>query len=130
VHHHRLVKGAFQIFGKESATSLRGVHLPDLDELLRAEAPLRIHGGQGRIFAYRLDSGDTSWVSQQVTGQPFWYRDGLSLIALIRGESVVPPGNVTRFEAGDNLILAATEQAYEEFRRTRQQTGGSESQEA
>ena len=95
--------------------------MPDLDELLRAEAPLRISGGHGRVFSCRLESRKDAWVGQQPTGHPFWARDGLSVIAVVRGAPVVPPGSVDRLEVGDNLILAATEQAYEQFLRTRQQ---------
>lgn len=95
--------------------------MPDLDELLRAEAPLRISGGHGRVFSCRLESRKDAWVGQQFKGRPVWAHDGLTLIAVVRDATVVPPSSVERFEVGDNLILAATEQAYAQFLRTRQQ---------
>jgi CIC family chloride channel protein len=114
VHHQRLVQGAMRILGGEAASSIRNINLPDLSNLLQFGRPIHIHEGKGRVFAYNLDAEDGSFVGRKAEGT-FNALVGLALVAVVRGEEVLPPDHVGPLEQGDLLIIAASEEAYSAF---------------
>ncbi|MFI5338727.1 MAG: chloride channel protein [Candidatus Methylomirabilales bacterium] len=121
VHHLRLVQGAFRILETAAIQDLRGVSLPDLNNLLRLGQSISIHGGKGRIFAFTLASPDSPLIGRpapDVNGT----KGGLALIAVVRGEEVLPPGHGGPIEQGDTLIIAADDQAYQDFMQNFGQT--------
>ena len=117
VHHQRLVQGALRILGGEMGRRLRGISLPDLSDLLRFDRAISIHDGKGRVFAYNLDSQDGSLVGREAGGA-FNALGGLSLVAVVRGEEVLPSDHVGLLERGDRLIIAASQEGYAEFTRS------------
>ncbi len=114
VHYHRLVQGAMRILSGETASNVRNINLPDLSNLLRFDNTITIHGGKGRVFAFTLDSEDGSLVGQGVE-EAFKVLAGLTLVAVVRGEEVLPPHQVEILEQGDRLIIAGGEETYAEF---------------
>lgn len=114
VHHQRLVQGALRILGGETSATIQDINLPDLSGLLKAGRPISIHGGKGRVFALNLDSADGFLVGREA-GEAFKAQAGLSLVAVVRGEEVLPPAQVETLEQGDRLIIAASQEAYAEF---------------
>ncbi|HSB80631.1 MAG TPA: chloride channel protein [Candidatus Methylomirabilis sp.] len=122
VHHQRLVQGALQILEAKTIRDLPGISLPDLSNLLRFGQPINIHGGKGRIFAFALDSEDGSLVGRDAEKAFGSLRD-VTLIAIVRSEEVLPPGQVGPLEQGDRLIIAASEEAYGEFLRAQAEPG-------
>ncbi len=118
VHYARLVQGAFHILESQAAEGLRGIHFPDLSELLRHGHSIPIHGGKGRIFALTVGPNDQEILNGKadiVLEEKY----GLVLVAVLRGEEVIPPGQAAPFEEGDHLILAASEQGYHAFMQSR-----------
>jgi CIC family chloride channel protein len=114
VHHLRLVQGAFRILETAAVHDLRGVSLPDLNNLLRLGQSISIHGGKGHIFAFTVASPDHPLVGRpaaEVNGT----NGGLVLIVVVRGEEVLPPGHGGTIEQGDTLIIAAGDDAYRDF---------------
>jgi len=85
VHHLRLVQGAFRILETAAIRDLRGVSLPDLNNLLRFGESISIHGGRGRVFAFTLESPDGSLVGRQPS-EAIDGKENLVLIAVVRGE--------------------------------------------
>jgi len=122
VHHRRLVEGALRILGGEAAPNIRDVNLPDLSDLLKVGRPISIHGGKGRVFAYNLDSADGFLVGREAE-EAFEAQAGLSLVAVVRGEEVLPPAQAGMLEQGDCLIMAASEEAHGEFLRIHGEAG-------
>jgi len=114
VHHLRVVQGALRILETAAIQDLPGVSLPDLNNLLRFGQSISIHGGKGHIFAFTLASPDTPLVGLPAT-EVNGTRGGLALIAVVRGEEVLPPGHGGPLEQGDTLIIAAGDQAYRDF---------------
>jgi CIC family chloride channel protein len=114
VHHLRLVQGAFRILETAATQDLQGVSVPDLNNLLRFGQSIGIHGGKGRIFTFTLASPDSPLVGRAAT-EVNGVKGGLVLIAVVRGEEVLPPGHGGLLEQGDTLIIAAGDQAYAEF---------------
>jgi CIC family chloride channel protein len=125
VHHHRLVQGALRILGGEAASNIRDIDLPDLDDLLRLDRPIRIHDGKGRVFAITLESEDGSLAGREA-GEVFQAGSGLILVAVVRGEDVVAPGHAGPLEQGDRLIIAGEDQAYLAFVQTHRKTAASD----
>jgi CIC family chloride channel protein len=113
-HHVRLLQGAFRILEKAGIQDLRGVSFPDLNNLLRFGQPIAIHGGKGRIFTITITSPDSPLVGHPAT-EVNGAKGGIALIAVLRGEEVLPPGHGGPLEQGDTLIIAAGDQAYAEF---------------
>ncbi len=123
VHQLRLVQGAFRILGSPAGRGLQGISLPDLDALLRFGIPIRIHGGRGYVFAVTLESPGDPLIGLQ-PGEAIGEKQGLVLVAVIRGEEMLPPGNGGLLEPGDTLIIAASEEGYRRFVETRGEAPG------
>ena len=121
VHHLRLVQGAFRILETAAIRDLRGVSLPDLNNLLRFGESISIHGGRGRVFAFTVASPDSPLVGRPAPDVNS-ANGGLVLIAVVRGEEVLPPGHGGPIEQGDTLIIAAGDEAYRDFMQKLGQT--------
>jgi CIC family chloride channel protein len=121
VHRVRIVQGAFRILETAATQDLRGVSLPDLNNLLRFGQSISIHRGKGRIFAFTLASPDSPLVGHPVP-EVNGAKGGLALIAVVRGEEVLPPGHGGPLNHGDTLIIAADDQAYQDFMQNYGQT--------
>jgi len=113
VHHRRIVQGALRILEQAPEKDLGRLRLPDLNKLLRFGSAIPIHGGKGRVFSHVMDrsAGPAAQAVRELVGPP----NGLVLIAVVRGEQVFPPDQVSSLQKGDRLILSGSETAYEEF---------------
>lgn len=126
VHHLRIVQGAFRLLESGAIQNVR-ISLPDLSNLLHFGESIRIHGGKGRIFSVALDASDNPFVGRQ-PAEAVDAEGNLVLIAVIRGEEVLPPGHDAPLERGDTLILAGDEHAYTEFLRKHRGTSSQETE--
>ncbi len=118
VHHRRLVQGALRILEEKTRKELGDVTLPDLDKLLRFGRVISIHEGKGLIFPVGLES-DRNPLVGKTPAQAFAQRDGIRMVAVVRGRDVLAPDQAGLLEIGDSLILAGDRRAYEEFVKTR-----------
>lgn len=106
-HHQNLVQAAFEVLERGLAVDLREVTFPQLNSLLRHGNPIPIHSGQAALFTVNISKG--SDFSGQTVVQVFGKFADLVAVAVIRDQQVQLPKDVTRLEAGDQLIVAATE---------------------
>jgi len=106
-HHQNLVQAAFEVLERGLAVDLREVTFPQLNSLLRHGNPIPIHSGQAALFTVNISKG--SDFSGQTVAQVFGKFADLVAVAVIRDQQVQLPKGVTRLEAGDQLIVAATE---------------------
>ena len=113
VHHQRIVEGAFRLLeGGQLHTA--ALTLPDLSHLLRVGGSLGIHGGKGRIFTLTLGPDDHAWLGRSPE-RAFDAPNAPTLVAIVRGNEVLPSRTAGPLQLGDLLILSAHDHTYAEF---------------
>lgn len=120
VHKLRIVQGAMRLLEGQAIPNGR-ISLPDLSNLLRYGESIRIHGGKGRIFALALHNSDHPFIGRRI-GEVTDSKEHLTVIAVVRGEEVLPPVPDSVLEQDDTVILAADDHGYDEFMRIQQTT--------
>jgi K+/H+ antiporter YhaU regulatory subunit KhtT len=93
---------------------LGDISLPALDKLLRSGRSLSIHAGKGRVISIVLDSA-SALIGQRV-GEVVRGADGVTLVAVVRGEQVVGLADPQPLQTGDRLILSGPARACDTFR--------------
>ena len=98
----------------EIPKDLGHVSLPDLSRLLRVGGTIGIHHGQGRIFSFGLEPGESSLVGK-TWEQAFAPGNGTRLVAVVRDWDVLAPDDAGQLQVGDSLILVGDSHADSEF---------------
>jgi Trk K+ transport system NAD-binding subunit len=86
---------------------LRNVTLPHLASLLRHGTPIPIHGGQGILLSVNLPE-DSQFAGRRIA-EVFEKFPELLVVAIIRKLQIQLPRGSSLLEAGDQLLIAASE---------------------
>src|SRR5262249_51779503 len=86
---------------------LRNITLPHLASLLRHGTPIPIHGGQGILLSVNLPA-DSQLAGKRIA-EVFEKFPELLVVAIIRKLQIQLPRGSSLLEAGDQLLIAASE---------------------
>lgn len=91
------------------------IRLPRLVSLLRFGEPVPIAAGGGaRLVTVTVEEG--SALAGGTIGSEVGSVEGATAVAVLRGDEMLVPRGATTIEAGDQVLLVATEPAYETLR--------------
>jgi CIC family chloride channel protein len=106
-HLESMLRTTFAVLERGPLVDLRNVTFPHLASLLRHGTPIAIHGGQGSLLAVNITAN--SGFAGQTIAAVFEQFPELLAVAIIRDQLVQLPRGSTRLEAGDQLLIAASE---------------------
>lgn len=106
-HLESMLRATFAVLERGPLVDLRNITLPHLASLLRHGTPIPIHGGQGILTTVSLP--ENSPLAGRTVAQVFDQHPELLLVAIIRKQQIQLPRGPSRIEAGDQLLIAASE---------------------
>jgi chloride channel protein, CIC family len=106
-HLESMLRATFAVLERGPLVDLRNVTLPHLASLLRHGTPIPIHGGQGILMTVSLP--ENSPLAGRSVADVFDQRPELLLVAIIRKQEIQLPRGPSRIEAGDQLLIAASD---------------------
>jgi CIC family chloride channel protein len=102
-----MLRAAFTVLERGPLVDLRNVTLPHLASLLRHGTPIPIHGGQGVLLSVSLPA-DSQFAGRRIA-EVFEKFPELLVVAIIRKLQIQLPRGSSLLEAGDQLLIAASE---------------------
>ena len=120
-HLESMLKATFAVLERGPLVDLRNVTFPHLASLLRHGTPIPIHGGQGNLLTVNI--AENSQLANQTIAEVFEHFPELIAVAIIRDQKIHLPRGSTELKAGDQLLMAASEEANVEH--FKQLAGGS-----
>lgn len=106
VHHRPMVEAAFAVLEQGPIVDLRGLTFPKLVDLLRHGTPVPIHGSQAMLFSVQV--ADAGQIAGQTIAEVFEQFPDLVAVAVIQGQQITLPRGMTRLNARDQLLIAAS----------------------
>lgn len=106
-HRKSLLQSAFEVLEQGSKIDLHGLIFPQLDALLRHGNPIPILDGQAELFAVNI--GERSELAGRTVAEAFGEFANLVVVAVIREQQVLVPRGMSALQAGDHLLMAASE---------------------
>ena len=106
-HLESMLRATFAVLERGPLVDLRNVTLPHLASLLRHGTPIPIHGGQGILMTVSLP--ENSPLAGRSVADVFDQHPELLLVAIIRKQEIQLPRGPSRIEAGDQLLVAASD---------------------
>jgi len=106
-HLESMLRATFAVLERGPLVDLRNITLPHLASLLRHGTPIPIHGGQGILTTVSLP--ENSPLAGRTVAEVFDQHPELLLVAIIRKQQIQLPRGPSRIEAGDQLLIAASE---------------------
>jgi CIC family chloride channel protein len=106
-HLESMLRATFAVLERGPLVDLRNITLPHLASLLRHGTPIPIHGGQGVLTTVSLP--ENSPLAGRTVAEVFDQHPELLLVAIIRKQQIQLPRGPSRIEAGDQLLIAASE---------------------
>jgi len=116
-----MLNATFAVLERGPLVDLRNVTFPHLASLLRHGTPVPIHGGQGSLLTVNI--AEHSPFANQTIAEVFEHFPELIAVAIIRNQKVQLPRGSTELKVGDQLLVAASEEA--SIERFKQLAGGS-----
>ena len=106
-HLESMLKATFAVLERGPLVDLRNVTLPHLASLLRHGTPIPIHGGQGLLMTVNVPN-DSKFAGRSIA-DIFDQFPELVVVAIIHKQQIQLPRGSSRIEAGDQLLMAASE---------------------
>jgi Trk K+ transport system NAD-binding subunit len=101
-----MVEAAFAVLEQGPIVDLRGLTFPKLVDLLRHGTPVPIHGSQAMLFSVQV--ADAGQIAGQTIAEVFEQFPDLVAVAVIQGQQITLPRGMTRLNARDQLLIAAS----------------------
>ena len=106
-HLESMLRATFAVLERGPLVDLRNITLPHLASLLRHGTPIPIHGGQGILMTLNLP--ENSQLAGTTIAEVFDKFPELLVVAIIRKHQIELLRGSSRFEPGDQLLIAAND---------------------